>query len=51
MIMVLIEQDSTYSSIGDMLESLRHGEYTLYRAGGVKVSMMGGNTHGLASLL
>ena len=51
MIMALIEQDRPYSSIRNMLESLRHGEYTLYRAGGVKVSMLGGNTHSLASLL
>ena len=49
--MVLIKKDSPYSSIRNMLESLRHGEDTLYRAGGVKVSMMGGNTHSLASLL
>ena len=49
--MVLIEKDSPYSSIRNMLESLRHGEDTLYRAGGVKVSMLGGNTHSLASLL
>ena len=51
MIMVLIEQDNSYSCIRNMLESLRHCEDTLYRAGGVKVSMLGGNTHSLASLL
>ena len=49
--MVLIKKDSPYSSIRNMLESLRHSEDSLYRAGGVKVSMMGGNTHSLASLL
>ena len=51
MMMVLIEQDCPYSSIRNMLESLRHGEDSLYRTGGVKVSMLGGNTHCLASLL
>ena len=49
--MVLIGLGSPYSSIRNMLESLRHGEDSLYRAGGVKVSMLGGNTHSLASLL